>query len=95
MVQISQELGRKYWALLASLARHAALIRSLACSLRSLPSLWESGNLMSQNYTVLKHSAAVAPLISQFLRRRFDTCGGAESRDHQRGDGVLGGACRS
>ena len=43
---------------LASLAPSAALTRSLARSLRSLPRSWESEFLMSQNDLVLSHSAA-------------------------------------
>ena len=43
--------------LLASLAPSAALTRSLARSLRSLPRSWESEFLMSQNDLVLSHSA--------------------------------------
>jgi len=42
--------------LLASLAPSAALTRSLARSLRSLPRSWESEFLMSQNDLVLSHS---------------------------------------
>ena len=44
--------------LLASLAPSAALTRSLARSLRSLPCSWGSEFLMSQNDLVLSHSAA-------------------------------------
>ena len=43
--------------LLAMLAPSAALTRSLARSLRSLPRSWESEFLMSQNDLVLSHSA--------------------------------------
>ena len=43
--------------LLALLAPSAALTRSLARSLRSLPRSWESEFLMSQNDLVLSHSA--------------------------------------
>ena len=46
--------------LLASLAPSAALTRSLARSLRSLPRSWESEFLMSQNDLILSHSAVVA-----------------------------------
>ena len=46
---------------LASLAPSAALTRSLARSLRSLPRSWESEFLMSQNHLVLSHSAFVLP----------------------------------
>ena len=42
--------------LLASLTPSAALTRSLARSLRSLPRSWESEFLMSQNDLVLSHS---------------------------------------
>ena len=45
--------------LLASLAPFAALTRSLARLLRSLPCLWESELLMSQNDLVFSHSALV------------------------------------
>ena len=45
--------------LLALLAPSAALTRSLACSLPSLPRSWESEFLMSQNDLVLSHSATV------------------------------------
>ena len=55
--------------LLASLAPSAALTRSLACSLRSLPRSWESEFLMSQNDLVLSHSAA--PLTSLSLTARL------------------------
>ena len=50
--------------LLASLAPSAALTRSLARSLRSLPCSWESDFLMSQNDLVLSHSAPPLPLPS-------------------------------
>ena len=46
--------------LLASLAPSAALTRSLARSLRSLPRSWESEILMSQNDLVLSHSASLS-----------------------------------
>ena len=44
-------------ALRALLARSAALTRSLACSLCSLPRSWECEFLMSHNDLVLSHSA--------------------------------------
>merc|ERR1712136_362106 len=45
--------------LLASLAPSAALTRSLARSLRSLPRSWESEFFLSQNDLVLSHSGSV------------------------------------
>ena len=64
MVQISQNLGCKHWATCLSVLSLACTAQSftfsalLACS-AALICPWESGNLMSQNQTVLNHSEMV------------------------------------
>ena len=58
--------------LLVLLAPSAALTCSLACSLRSLPRLWESEFFMSQNDLVLSHSAVPPLLLENYGFRSFD-----------------------
>ena len=55
MVQISQELRRKYWATRSSVRSHRSLVRSLAHFAHSL-ARGKVGILMSQNQAVLNHS---------------------------------------
>ena len=97
MVDNSQEYRLKYWATRSSVrsfartahsvacfALLAALTRSLARSLRSLPRSWESEFLMSHNVLVLSHSAKASLnqgiMISSWLKQSFK----AWSRLHQK-----------
>ena len=67
--------------LLASLAPSAALTRSLASSLRSLPRSQESEFLMSQNDLVLSHSASSSSSLGGSLADFVKKQGRKEGRE--------------